>query len=1121
MKNEVESIDPQYIPLLLSEIKKIVAANNEKKSPERHSAYVIMGDILQRAACEFENIQAYSDKLINSLDQFIFSLIHYNEAVLLRQLAVHRDFFIAHLKKIKPYQYPSYSLSGYIDVSFHSFAEDAVAMIEFLQEYGWQYTESHLEVAINNHAREAVRFFLKKYSLTLEDLEPFAKLAVDVGNVTILNMLLPAQPFFYFADIIKKLQSDAEISFRSVLNVVSKAYRYSNMLDVDKLCINFITHIKEKYAENSKILTIKQAFYHARKLFPWASQVALYRRKSDLIDLNEMYRGGSQVAQEMHSGFKKLYYVNSLLAQKEKKEIYSLDYFINNIAVHHTEEAKSRGLVGYSCVLLLSKLPEKLEKDVLYLKIDEEKKTITVQSVDMKSPKHLNRTQYLELNKTLEKRRITFEKLPRKIVESKLIMLITLICNCLRENDLATNCLMIRTDGQAVEPSTACSQRYDRHHHLLEKEFQYASLPNRLTNDNGYRITFNNIELSRVEIVLQPGDKYLYLYKWMHGRCEIAKITPEAQSILKILLNMDTANVQKDPRTFYDELVKLVWLIGNATLVWRGSGYIVEILLAFFHEYHDFDPPVLDGFQLDCLDLSFSTHERYRELFPYFFKSPSLPFLMQQLIKQQYDSSLELRNLLLEYRLNPPDEPTTEPDFFHDPDLATAKIPYFWEEILEREIGEIKRYKKTDQSCQQAFFEHNAELDKPVTDFVTLANRLRRYPQHPLDSKALALMHDETIGAQLRAACILGNTEKIVCLTRKNLELLTTVFIDYNNQTALHFAVLGPPQTLDTLIQLLEEKQKGLLIKMLLIKDKNGKLPIDIALENKQEDPVLLKLLTTLGPHIVEAAHANIKFANRLYDLVKNEAKQGQAWAQTDLACFYLNEVGVKRKPSYALKWFLNAASQGHIKAQFYVGICFIFGTGVSKNDKQAAVWFLHAAKQGDDEAQLNMGFHYEQGKGVVQNQQQAVFWYKKAAKQGYATAQNRLAFCYLNGVGVARDEKEAVKWFSLAAEQGHGEAQFELGIRYQLGQGVPQNYDEAAKRYLQAADNKYAAAQCNVGVYILDGRIKSSQPEIDAVSWFQKAAEQGNAVAQYNLGILYAAGNGVTADVRKAAEWY
>ena len=54
-----------------------------------------------------------------------------------------------------------------------------------------------------------------------------------------------------------------------------------------------------------------------------------------------------------------------------------------------------------------------------------------------------------------------------------------------------------------------------------------------------------------------------------------------------------------------------------------------------------------------------------------------------------------------------------------------------------------------------------------------------------------------------------------------------------------------------------------------------------------------------------------------------------------------------------------------------------------------------------------------------------------------------------------------------IAAEQGDVDAQNKLGVMYYRGEGVPQDYSHA-------------------------------------VSWFRKAAEQGHAVAQYNVGLMF-----------------
>jgi TPR repeat protein len=43
----------------------------------------------------------------------------------------------------------------------------------------------------------------------------------------------------------------------------------------------------------------------------------------------------------------------------------------------------------------------------------------------------------------------------------------------------------------------------------------------------------------------------------------------------------------------------------------------------------------------------------------------------------------------------------------------------------------------------------------------------------------------------------------------------------------------------------------------------------------------------------------------------------------------------------------------------------------------------------------------------------------------------------------------------------------------------------------------------------------------VQAVHWFRKAAEQGHAQSQYNLGVMYANGVGVKKDVVQAVHWF
>jgi len=69
-------------------------------------------------------------------------------------------------------------------------------------------------------------------------------------------------------------------------------------------------------------------------------------------------------------------------------------------------------------------------------------------------------------------------------------------------------------------------------------------------------------------------------------------------------------------------------------------------------------------------------------------------------------------------------------------------------------------------------------------------------------------------------------------------------------------------------------------------------------------------------------------------------------------------------------------------------------------------------------------------------------------------------------------------------------------------------------------AEQGDASAQFNLGVAHLDGE-GVPQDYVEAVKWFRKAANQGHADAQYNLGVMYERGVGVPQDSAEAYVWF
>lgn len=81
-------------------------------------------------------------------------------------------------------------------------------------------------------------------------------------------------------------------------------------------------------------------------------------------------------------------------------------------------------------------------------------------------------------------------------------------------------------------------------------------------------------------------------------------------------------------------------------------------------------------------------------------------------------------------------------------------------------------------------------------------------------------------------------------------------------------------------------------------------------------------------------------------------------------------------------------------------------------------------------------------------------------------------------------------------------------------------DYQTALAEWRPLAEQGQAEAQFNLGV-LCDGGLGIEQSPALAAHWYRRAAEQGHAEAQFNLAVLYANGLGVVRDMAEAARWY
>jgi hypothetical protein len=81
-------------------------------------------------------------------------------------------------------------------------------------------------------------------------------------------------------------------------------------------------------------------------------------------------------------------------------------------------------------------------------------------------------------------------------------------------------------------------------------------------------------------------------------------------------------------------------------------------------------------------------------------------------------------------------------------------------------------------------------------------------------------------------------------------------------------------------------------------------------------------------------------------------------------------------------------------------------------------------------------------------------------------------------------------------------------------------NYAQALKEFGPLAQQGNARAQYALGVMYYNGQ-GMPQDYMQAAEWFRKAAEQGDIISQYSLGVMYDNGQGVPQHYLQAAAWY
>ncbi len=262
----------------------------------------------------------------------------------------------------------------------------------------------------------------------------------------------------------------------------------------------------------------------------------------------------------------------------------------------------------------------------------------------------------------------------------------------------------------------------------------------------------------------------------------------------------------------------------------------------------------------------------------------------------------------------------------------------------------------------------------------------------------------------------------------------------------------------------------------------------------------------------------------RIASLLKDAANQDHHGAQAVYA--YFSRSGNAEAKAEASKYAEKAAAQGNSYGMMVLAETDNSTDYTEKNKKSLAAWKAGCVQaagyvvEGNEErckefAESGSSYcMYTQMAGICRqkgDRMNEIKWLTLAAESGGAFGMTATeagkdycdAFGYDHG---NKDLPKAVELYAKAAEGGHVLAVYRLANCYELGRGTECDEKKAEELYRKAAEQKLDIAALRLGQLLLRRGGKAAK---EANKWLAQAAEQGNVVAKYTLGLCYLKGKG------------
>jgi len=262
-------------------------------------------------------------------------------------------------------------------------------------------------------------------------------------------------------------------------------------------------------------------------------------------------------------------------------------------------------------------------------------------------------------------------------------------------------------------------------------------------------------------------------------------------------------------------------------------------------------------------------------------------------------------------------------------------------------------------------------------------------------------------------------------------------------------------------------------------------------------------------------------------------------------------KAGYARQPDAQVDLWRKAIEQGDKDAQFELGLASLKG---GDKDKDAVIWLHQIIDEKDFVGFYCHGMNAGQGDRIDDSHFKVAsanpdFSFSKKFREaftnwvhkesgweiGVTTLGNLQAVhCDIMTQSFLGNSFKSVKSLRGAAEQGNADAQGNLAFVYEslgrltkiyfngnvfLASGAQNDIKKAVEWYRKAAEQGDAGAQFRLGMAYLHGD-GVEKDEKEALHWLRKAA-QNDPQLQYSLGEVYYNGDGITKDDKEAVKWY